>query len=211
MQEPTPASLKRYFVTAIGTDSGKTLASAILCEALQADYWKPVQCGLPRDADTLKSLVSNPAIKVHPEAYLLKEAASPHASAKAEGVEISLQEIKLPETGNCMIVEGAGGLMVPLNDRNYVADLIVGLQTEVILVANLYLGSINHTLLSAEYLRQGNMPVAGIIFNGPPNPESERIIQLKTGWPVLLHIRQEKKINREVVKKYAAQLNSQWQ
>ena len=210
MSEFKPVILKRYFVTAIGTDSGKTLVSAILCEALQADYWKPVQAGLPRDTDTVKSLVSNSITKFYPEAYLLKKPASPHTSAKAEGVQISMTNIKLPENQNCLIIEGAGGLLVPLNDYDYVADLIKELRTEVVLVADLYLGSINHTLLTAEYLKQHNMPVVGIIFNGQPNPDGERIIEKKTGWPVLLRIGQEKEINKEVVKKYAEELKQSW-
>lgn len=210
MSDAKPGILRRYFVTAIGTDSGKTLVSAILCEALQADYWKPVQSGHPRDTETVASLVSNKRTRYHEEAYLLKMPASPHASAKAEGIEISMTKIKLPKTDNCLIIEGAGGLLVPLNDYDYVADLITELRAEAILVSNLYLGSINHTLLSAEYLKAHQVPVAGIIFNGPSNPESERIIRAKTGWDVLLHIEQEEKIDPSVVKKYAARLNEQW-
>jgi dethiobiotin synthetase len=210
MSDFKPATLSRYFVTAIGTDSGKTLVSAIVCEALRADYWKPVQAGLPRDTDTVKSLVSNEKTQFHPEAYLLNTPASPHAAAKADGVEISMTKIKLPQTNNCLIIEGAGGLLVPLNDYDFVSDLIIEFKAEVILVANLYLGSINHTLLSAEYLKAHKVPVAGIIFNGPSNRESEQIIMAKTGWPVLLHINQEEKIDKEVVKKYAAQLSKNW-
>ena len=210
MPDFKPAILSRYFVTAIGTDSGKTLVSAIVCEALRADYWKPIQAGLPRDTDTVKSLVSNEKTQFHPEAYLLNTPASPHAAAKADGVEISMTKIKLPQTNNCLIIEGAGGLLVPLNDYDFVSDLIIEFKAEVILVANLYLGSINHTLLSAEYLKAHKVPVAGIIFNGSSNRESEQIIMAKTGWPVLLHIHQEEKIDKETVKKYAAQLNKNW-
>ncbi|CAD5252945.1 MULTISPECIES: dethiobiotin synthase [unclassified Imperialibacter] len=210
MSDFKPATLSRYFVTAIGTDSGKTLVSAIVCEALHADYWKPIQAGMPRDTDTVQSLVSNEKTQFHSEAYLLNTPASPHAAAKADGVEISMTKIKLPQTNNCLIIEGAGGLLVPLNDYDFVSDLIIEFKAEVILVANLYLGSINHTLLSAEYLKTHKVPVAGIIFNGPANPESEQIIMAKTGWPVLLHIHQEEKIDTEVVKKYAAQLNKNW-
>ena len=210
MSDFKPGHLRRYFVTAIGTDSGKTLVSAILCEALGADYWKPVQAGMPRDTDTVTSLVSKKKTAFHPEAYLLRTPASPHAAAKQDGIEISMTKIRLPKTDNCLIVEGAGGLLVPLNDYDFISDLIKEFKAEVILVANLYLGSINHTLLSVEYLKAHEMPVAGIIFNGPSNPESEEIIRLKTGWPVLLHIHQEEKIDKDTVKKYAAQLNENW-
>src|SRR5688500_16484592 len=98
-----------YFVTAIDTDSGKTLASAIVCEALEADYWKPVQAGLPRDSETVKNLVSNTRTTVHPETYLLKTPASPHASAKRDGVVINISDLKLPEASQDLIIEGAGG------------------------------------------------------------------------------------------------------
>ncbi len=210
MSDFKPAILSRYFVTAIGTDSGKTLASAIICEAIHADYWKPIQSGEPRDTATVQSLVSNEKTKFHPETYLLKTPASPHAAAKIDGVEISMMKIKLPSTKNCLIIEGAGGLLVPLNDYDFMADLIIEFKAEVILVANLYLGSINHTLLTVEYLKAHKVPVAGIIFNGPSNPDSERIIKARSGWPVLLQIQPEEKINKETVKKYAAQLNENW-
>src|SRR5688572_23611521 len=106
----------RYFVTAIHTDSGKTLTSAILCEALSADYWKPVQCGAPRDSEMIESLVTNPETKIHKEGIFLKTPASPHAAANAEGVTLEVERFVLPETQNKnFIIEGAGGCLVPLN------------------------------------------------------------------------------------------------
>ena len=194
------------FVTAIGTDSGKTLVSAILTEALKADYWKPVQAGMPRDTDTVQSLVSNDKTFFWPEAYLLNTPASPHASAKLDQVEIKLSQINRPPTENHLVVEGAGGLIVPINDNDYVIDIAVNLQIPVLLVSNLYLGSINHTLLSIEYLIRNKIPVVGLIFNGPSNPESESIIEAKSPWPVLLKIKQEEEINKQVVRKYSDQL-----
>lgn len=194
------------FVTAIGTDSGKTLVSAILTEALKADYWKPVQAGMPRDTDTVQSLVSNDKTFFWPEAYLLNTPASPHASAKLDQVEIKLSQIHRPPTENHLVVEGAGGLMVPINDNDYVIDIAINLQIPVLLVSNLYLGSINHTLLSIEYLIRNKIPVVGLIFNGPSNPESESIIEAKSPWPVLLKIKQEEEINKQVVRKYSDQL-----
>jgi dethiobiotin synthetase len=195
-------SKNTYFVTAIGTDSGKTLVSAILCRALGADYWKPIQCGSPRDSDQIKSLMGEAQI-IHPETYDLKMPASPHAASKAEGVEVTLEKFILPNTTNSLIVEGAGGLMVPLNDENFVIDLIKHLNVKVILVANLYLGSINHTLLSIEALKVRNIPIEGIIFNGESNPESERIILKHSRLKVLLKIEPEPSVNSEVVNKYA--------
>ncbi|HEY3406397.1 MAG TPA: dethiobiotin synthase [Ohtaekwangia sp.] len=199
-----------YFVTAIDTDSGKTLVSAILCEALQADYWKPIQAGLPRDTDTVKSLITNSKTKLFPETYLLKTPASPHASAKLDDVLISLKDINPPVTLNNLIIEGAGGCLVPVNDSDFVIDMAGRFGGEIILVSDLYLGSINHTLLSVEALKKRNLKVKGIIFNGARNPESERIILKHSGYRCLLHIDREKEINPEVVSKYARLILDNW-
>jgi dethiobiotin synthetase len=193
-----------YFVTAIGTDSGKTIASAILCKALHADYWKPVQAGYPRDADTIKNLV--PDCTIHPETYLLNTPASPHASAKIDGVHIDLEKFVLPKTNNPLIIEGAGGCLVPLNDHDFVIDIPAKLNIPIILVANLYLGSINHTLLTVQLLKQRNLSVAGIIFNGKSNPESERIILKHSGYKTIWHIKEEAEINSGMISAYAEKI-----
>ncbi len=182
---------KRYFITAIGTDSGKTLISALLCEALQADYWKPIQAGNPTDLSTVKSLVSNPKTQFFPSTYALQKPASPHDSAQAEGLQIELSKIQIPQTENALIIEGAGGLLVPLNEKDFVIDMVDNWQdsnVEIILVANLYLGSINHTLLSIKELERRNLKVKGIIFNGNSNPESEQIIAKHCPFPILFHL-----------------------
>lgn len=202
--------MTKYFITAIDTDSGKTLVSAIFCEAFKADYWKPVQAGLPRDAETVRSLISNSQTRIHPESYLLNTPASPHASAKIDGVHITLRNFKLPDTSNPLIIEGAGGCLVPLNDHDFVIDLISALKSEVILVADLYLGSINHTLLTVEALRKRNIPIKGLVFNGESNPESERIILQHAKVPCLLRIQRENIIDKSVVEKYAALLKQNW-
>jgi dethiobiotin synthetase len=194
----------RYFVTAIDTDSGKTLVSAILCEALQADYWKPIQAGLPRDTDTVRELVSNSRSKIHPERYLLKTPASPHAAAKFDGIEIKLHHFSVPATDNALVIEGAGGCLVPLNDHDFVVDLIRHLNAEVILVADLYLGSINHTLLTIEALRTRDLSLKGIVFNGEANTESQRIILHHANTRCLMHVKKEKVINNSVITKYAS-------
>lgn len=199
-----------YFVTAIGTDSGKTLVSAIVCEALGADYWKPVQSGLPRDTETVASLVSNTNTIFHPERFLLKTPASPHAAAKIDGVKIRLDSFQLPPTRNTVVVEGAGGCLVPLSEHHLIIDLVSRLNLEMILVSNLYLGSINHTLLTCEAIKKRNLPVKGIIFNGEANDESERIILHYTNLRCLLRIRKEPAINRKVVKAYASELKENW-
>jgi dethiobiotin synthetase len=200
----------RYFVTAIGTDSGKTIVSAILCEALQADYWKPIQAGFPRDSEVVRGLVTNRKTVFHPEAFVLNTPASPHAAAKKDNVVIDVSSIHFPDTANTIIVEGAGGCLVPLNDHELVIDLIPFFNAEVIVVSNHYLGSINHTLLTLEALAKRKLIVRGLIFNGETNQESERIIMTRSGLKCLLRITKEPMINRSVIQKYAAQLNATW-
>lgn len=197
--------MMRYFITAIGTDSGKTITSAILVEALKADYWKPVQSGFPRDSDAVADLVSFPA-KIFPSAYEFVKPASPHDSAKAENQTIVMDKIILPDTANHLIVEGAGGILVPLNDTDFVIDIAQKFDLEVILVVNLYLGCINHTLLSVKELKRRNLRVKGIVFNGVSNPESERIILHHSGYEVLLHIEKEAFITPRIVQKYAEKI-----
>lgn len=200
----------RYFITAIGTDSGKTLVSTIFCEALQADYWKPIQAGRPKDTDVVRKLVSNSKTVFHPEAYSLKTAVSPHAAAKIDEITIHIESIQIPDTGNTLIIEGAGGCLVPLNDKHFIIDLIPLLQAEVIVVSNLYLGSINHTLLTLEALKQRKISVRGLVFNGDPNEESERIILHHSNLKCLLRIKKEPVINPAVIQQYAALLNETW-
>lgn len=199
--------MTNYFVTAIGTDSGKTVLSAILTEALQADYWKPIQAGLEeRDTEAVKKLVSNPKTVFFPEAYALKTPMSPHAAAEIDQVTIDLSQVILPKTDNNLVVEGAGGMLVPLNDTDFVIDLAEQFPCEIILVSNLYLGSINHTLLSINELKRRNLTVKGIIFNGETNPSSEEFILKYSNYPCLLRVKQEQKITKELVSKYAKEL-----
>lgn len=177
-------------MTGIGTEVGKTVISAILTEALAADYWKPIQSGDLDFTDTMKvqSWISNSKTKFHPEAYRLKTPMSPHAAAAIDGIEINLNQIQLPQTDNFLLAEGAGGLLVPLNDKNCIIDLIQYLQLPVILISKHYLGSINHTLLSIEALRSRNIPIAGLIFNGEAHPTTESIIQEMSGIRALCRI-----------------------
>lgn len=200
--------MHKYFVTGIDTDSGKTLACAILCEALKADYWKPVQSGLPRDSDTIQNLISNDLTRIHPETFLLKTPASPHAAADIDGVKIQLKDFKLPQTNNTLIIEGAGGTLVPLNEKDFMVDLMLHLNVEIIVVADLYLGSINHTLLTIEALKNRNLKIKGIIFNGDTNAASESIILKHSKASCLLKIKRETAISRDVVLKYASELKS---
>jgi dethiobiotin synthetase len=167
------------FITGIGTGIGKTIVSAILVEKLKADYWKPVQSGDLDNSDTIKvrSLVTNSISVFHAEAYRLTQPYSPHKSAALDGVTISLDDIHLPETDNQLIIEGAGGLMVPLNNHQLMIDLIKKLNASVILVSQNYLGSINHTLLSIEALVNRSIPIVAIVFNGPSDEYTQNIIK----------------------------------
>jgi dethiobiotin synthetase len=198
--------MKRYFITGIGTGVGKTVLSAILCEALKADYWKPIQAGDLEHSDTVsvKKLVSNTHSIFHPEAYQLTFPLSPHASAEKAGITIDPSTIQVPQTTNHLIIEGAGGLMVPLNRKTLYIDLIPAFNAEVILVSKNYLGSINHTLLSAESLMLRNIPVRGIVFNGEENPDTESIILEMTGFNFLGRIPQVDVIDSVFIQQQAA-------
>jgi len=189
---------KPLFITGIGTGVGKTIVSAILVESLQADYWKPIQSGDLDNSDTLKvkSLVSNNRSVFHPEAYRLTQPYSPHKSADLDRIVIDPQKIITPHTNNQLIIEGAGGLMVPLNNDLLMIDLIQQLNADVILVVKHYLGSINHTLLSIDALRNRNIPIKAIVFNGDRDEYSEDIIN-KYAQCRALHIAEMNEVNPE--------------
>jgi len=157
-----------YFITGIGTNVGKTIVSAILTESLQADYWKPIQSGTNegKDSDTIRDLISNSKTIIHPESYLLKQPLSPHFAAKIDGVEIEMKEIRLPITDNNIIIEGAGGIFVPINETQFVIDIAKKIDCEIILVVSNYLGCINHALLSLNYLISNQYKIKAIVFNG---------------------------------------------
>lgn len=196
---------KTYFVTGIGTDVGKTLASAILVEALNADYWKPIQSGneLGTDSEFIKNNTSNSTTKIHTEIYSFKAPLSPHAAAELENITIDTTKIIAPKTENNLIIEGAGGLMVPITNSFFILDLIQQLNCEVIVVSRNYLGSINHTLLSAELLKARNIKVAGLIISGDENKSTEKVIFEQTQYPFLGRINEEKEITKAVISKYA--------
>ena len=168
------------FVTGIGTDVGKTVVSAVLCEQLKADYWKPVQAVDLEftDSDRVKSLVSNRTTQIHPETFRLKLAASPHQSAEEEGITIYPGDLKCPQTDNQLLIEGAGGIFVPLSSSFMMIDLIKQSDAEAILVARNYLGCINHSLLSMYALHQNGISLKHLVFNGT-FPEATMNVILK--------------------------------
>ncbi len=195
----------KLFITAIGTDSGKTLVSAIFIKALNASYWKPIQAGLPADVTAVKKLISLPEHKILPSRYALKTPASPHAAAAIDGLTMQLEDFALP-AADPLIVEGAGGLMVPVNEEKLIIDLIQHLNVPVVLVCNLYLGSINHSLLSIEALQSRGIRILGIVFNGNENAASERVILNFAKTPCLLRIKQEETLTTQIIDQYAEEL-----
>jgi dethiobiotin synthetase len=206
--------VKPIFITGTGTDVGKTLVSAIVIEALQADYWKPVQAGFADGTDSLwiAGMISNKKTTIHPELYKLKMAASPHIAAKAENKKIVLKEIirNLPVTKNKLIIEGAGGLMVPLNKKEFVLHLIKKLNAKVIIVSKNELGSINHSLLTAAVLKKEKMDVAGWIFN-EEYLHYEAEIEKWSGYPVIASVRHIHGITKEVIKAEAQKIKERLQ
>jgi dethiobiotin synthetase len=194
---------KQYIIAGIGTEIGKTVCSAIVTKALQAAYWKPVQAGNLTDGDAYWVQQWVPGTHVFDSTYALTNPLSPHTAAKLDGIQIELHAFHIPETPQNLVIELAGGIMVPLNDHQTNLDLIQQLGLPVILVSKNYLGSINHTLLTFEILRSRDIPMAGIIFNGPTNSSGEAFILKYTGLPVLLRVNEEKEINPSIIAHYA--------
>lgn len=194
---------KKIFVTGISTEVGKTVASAILTEALQADYWKPVQAGDLDNSDShkIEKYISNTTTKIHPNSYALHTPMSPHASAEIDNLTINVEEIQEPATENHLVIEGAGGILVPLNDENTILDLIKP-EYHVIVVSRHYLGSINHTLLTVNLLKEKGFNVS-IIFSGEEHPTTEAIIEKMTNVPVIGRIDEEPYFDQNVIREYA--------
>ncbi|MEE4001745.1 dethiobiotin synthase [Tenacibaculum sp. FZY0031] len=195
--------MKKYFITGISTEVGKTVAAAIVTEALQADYWKPIQSGDLEYSDThkVKKLISNSTTVFHPNSYALQTPMSPHASAEIDGVTIEIDSIKEPSTKNHIVIEGAGGLLVPLNDKNTLLDVIQP-DYKVIVVSRHYLGSINHTLLTVNLLKEKGFEVS-LIFSGNEHKTTEDIIKKMTGASVIGRIEEEPYFDKNVIKEYA--------
>lgn len=196
--------MKRIFITGISTDVGKTVAAAIVTESLTADYWKPVQAGDLTNTDSHKiaELISNEKTRIHKSSYELKSPMSPHAAAEIDDITIDINQIKEPQTTNHLVIEGAGGLLVPLNEVDTILD-IIKTNYRVIVVSRHYLGSINHSLLTIESLKQKGFTVA-VIFSGNEHPSTEDIIIRKTGVKVIGRIEEESYFDKHLILEYAA-------
>jgi dethiobiotin synthetase len=202
--------MQPIFITGIGTGIGKTLAAAVVTEALGASYWKPVQAGFDdgTDSEWIGERISNPQGRLYPETYKLSLAASPHIAARQEGVVIDLDRIvaQFRTIGNRpLVIEGAGGLFVPLNDRQFIIDLIRQLDATVLLVSRNYLGSINHSLLTAAACRREGLRVAGWIFNDQYMRYEQEIAQW-SGIPAIASIPFEDDLSRDFVREQAIRI-----
>jgi dethiobiotin synthetase len=194
----------KLFITGISTDVGKTIASSIIVESLQADYWKPIQAGDLDNSDSYKiqKYISNDKTVIHENSFKLNTPASPHLAAEIDGITIDLNQIKEPKTQNHLVIEGAGGVFVPLNNTDCIIDLIQN-DYKVIVVSRHYLGSINHTLLTIEAIKNRGFEVAGIIFSGNKNESTESIILNKTGVKCIGRIEEEPYFDQNVITEYA--------
>jgi dethiobiotin synthetase len=194
----------KLFITGISTDVGKTIASAIITEALEADYWKPVQAGDLDHSDShkIQNYISNNKSIIHGNSYKLNTPASPHLAAEIDGITIDLKNIKEPITKNHLVVEGAGGVLVPLNTNDFVIDLVQP-DYKIIIVSRHYLGSINHTLLTIEAIKNRGLTIAGIIFNGNENKATESLILNYSKLKFIGRINDEPYFDKNVISEYA--------
>ena len=199
--------MRKYFITGIGTDVGKTFVSAILVEALGADYWKPIQTGsfYGTDKELIQKLVSRKDVEFHTEIYNLEQPISPHAAAAIANCKIEIEKIVLPDVNNTnLIIAGAGGVLVPIDEEgNFMIDLISKLGCEVILVSQNYLGSINHSLLTIEALHKRNLKISVLIFNGPRNESSEKIIINACKADKVKYVNKETLVSKDTISKYS--------
>lgn len=204
---------KQFIVTGIGTNIGKTVVSAILAQAFKASYWKPIQAGELDNSDSIKvKQWCDNSVSILPEFVRLKNPLSPHIASEMEGIQLTISDFSIPEVIGDLIIESAGGLMVPINNEGLLfIDLIQEWNLPVILVSKHYLGSINHTLLSAEVSKSKNIKVEGIIFVGDENKASESIILKATGLACIARIPLASEVNSTFIQCEAKKLSTQFQ
>lgn len=202
--------MQRIAIAGTHTDIGKTIVAAVLAEALGADYWKPVQAGGLDNTDTMvvRSLVPE-HITVHPEAQRLQMAASPHTAAAHEGITIDHTRFTWPQTNNTLLVETAGGLLSPMGNDSTMADFISHYAMPAFLVTKHYLGSINHTLLCLEVMKQRGIPLLGLIVSGEQHEPSESFIRQYTGTDKIYYVPQLSPVSRASAAIAATDLKAQ--
>ncbi len=200
----------KYIITGIGTDVGKTVVSAIVAQAMKASYWKPVQAGDLENSDSKKVAAWTENLSILPERFQLSQPMSPHAAAEIDGIQIDTFHFEIPREER-LIIEGAGGLMVPLNNHGLTyLDLFEQWKLPVILVSRHYLGSINHTLMSCELLKQRSISIQGIIFVGEENSATESIILKNTGIPMIARIPETTEVNKEFIQEQSRRTELQY-
>lgn len=197
--------MKIFMVAGIGTEVGKTIVSAILAKRFGADYWKPIECGASSSSDTacVRQWLDEQCHTVHPPAYALKAPLSPHHAARLEKLVLDPDQLRLPKTTRPLVIEGVGGTLVPFTEHLLTIDLFTQWPCVWILVSRHYLGSINHTLLTIEALKQRTVELKGIIFNGDPNPDSESAIFHNGQVPCIARLRCETQITKTLIERYA--------
>ncbi|BAU42604.1 ATP-dependent dethiobiotin synthetase BioD [Leptolyngbya sp. O-77] len=201
---------EKFFITGTDTNVGKTVVSALLTLGLNASYWKPIQSGLDpiSDTDYVRKVTGLDDSHFLPERFTLTQPLSPHAAAEIDGVQIHLSDFQLPSQlpYKPLIIEGAGGLMVPLNEEDFVIDLIRQFQLPVCLVTRSTLGTINHTLLSLSQLRRMEIPILGVIVNGPKNEGNRAAIAHYGNVPILAELEPLAEVNPATLKQVFDQL-----
>ena len=198
-----------FFITGTDTEVGKTLVSAWLLTQLDGSYWKPIQAGTvpTTDSATVQRLAELPVSRVLPEAYLLPEPMAPHEAARRANIALDMEKLKLPPHDGLVVVEGAGGLMVPIASGAYMIDLADSLDLPIVLVARSTLGTINHTLLSLEAIRRRGLPLAGVVISGPETPHNRAAIERFGQVEVIAEIPFLETVSRDTLKAIAPELD----
>ncbi len=197
--------MQKVIVTGSGPDIGKTVVSAILTTLIKGDYWKPIECAdeMGSDSQKIKTLIDSNQHQIHPSAYTFRTAVSPHHAARLENRVIKPESILLPQTRRSLVIETAGGVFVPLTTTFQQLNLFKQWDAHWIVVSRHYLGSINHTLLTIEALKNHHLSILGLIFNGEPNPDSEEAILQISQLPFLERLLPEKTISKKTIQRYA--------
>jgi dethiobiotin synthase len=201
-EEGKKRTVPDLFVTGTDTGIGKTLLSALLVAALDLDYWKPIQTGASEGTDrqTVLMCAGIAAERAHPEAYIFDPPVSPHLAAELKGVEIEIERIMRPPTSKRLVIEGAGGVLVPINSKLFMLDLARHLQTTVVIASRTALGTINHTLLTIAAVRKAELEITGVVMIGKENKENHQAVELYGHVPVVGWIPWLDRIDRETLR-----------
>ena len=199
--------MKKIFITGTDTDVGKTIVSAGFCMSWPAHYWKPIQAGYPgTDNEVMSRFI--PEQNIHPSSYTLKNPLSPNQAAKIEGINIQKEKINCPKCSANLIIEGAGGALVPFNEKEDMTDLMKKIDCPVIIVARSTLGTLNHTFLTLSALRAKKIPILGVIMVGPPHPNNKKDIEEKGKTSILLELPIIENLSAKILRSYFEKFTS---